>query len=112
MLRRGARCAQPCWQRPGDRPVRCRDAPLLEGQMRSASRLDEIGEQDGWRCWLCDEPVDPEMSVNDARGPSIHLPPTKSKAQAQAKDPRGDDGQATLAPHTLKTGNGAVVPHY
>ena len=25
----------------------------------------EVGDQDGWRCWLCDEPVDPTMSVND-----------------------------------------------
>ena len=31
------------------------------------SRLDDIGEADGWRCWLCDEPVDPDMSVNDPR---------------------------------------------
>ena len=35
------------------------------------SRLDEVGEADGWRCWLCDEPVDPDKSVNDARGPSV-----------------------------------------
>jgi hypothetical protein len=33
--------------------------------------LHEIGERDHWRCWLCDEPVDQHMSVNDARGPSI-----------------------------------------
>ena len=24
----------------------------------SMSRLDEIGDRDGWRCWICDEPVD------------------------------------------------------
>jgi hypothetical protein len=35
------------------------------------SRLDEVGQRDGWRCWLCDQPVDAQMSVNDARGPSI-----------------------------------------
>jgi hypothetical protein len=35
------------------------------------SRLDEIAERDSWRCWLCDEPVDPRMSVNDDRGPSV-----------------------------------------
>jgi hypothetical protein len=35
------------------------------------SRLDEVAERDGWRCWLCDEPVDPRMSVNDDRGPSV-----------------------------------------
>src|SRR3546814_8182058 len=110
MLRRGARCSQPCWQRPGDRPVRCRDAPLLEGQMRSASRLDEIGEQDGWRCWLCDEPVDPEMSVNDARGPSIHLRTTKSKAKAKAKSRGGYDCQERLAHPAFHHGKGAVAP--
>ena len=35
------------------------------------SRLDDIGAADGWRCWLCDEAVDPTMSVNDGHGPSI-----------------------------------------
>lgn len=78
--------------------------------MRSASRLDEIGEQDGWRCWLCDEPVDPEMSVNDARGPSIDLRTTKSKAKAKAKSRGGDDGQERLAHRACNTGKGAVAP--
>ena len=45
------------------------------------SRLDEIAERDGWRCWLCDEPVDPAMSVNDDRGPSIDAVITKAKAK-------------------------------
>ncbi len=35
------------------------------------STLDEVGERDGWRCWLCDLPVDPDASVNDDLGPSI-----------------------------------------
>ena len=35
------------------------------------SGLDEVGARDGWRCWICDEKVDPDKSVNDARGPSI-----------------------------------------
>jgi hypothetical protein len=43
------------------------------------SRLDDIGDRDGWRCWLCDEPVDPRMSVNDPRGPSIDSRITKAK---------------------------------
>mgnify|MGYP003414873802 CR=1 FL=1 len=29
--------------------------------MARASSLTEIGDADGWRCWLCDEPVDPEV---------------------------------------------------
>lgn len=33
--------------------------------------IDEVGEEQGWRCWLCDLPVDGSMSVNDDQGPSI-----------------------------------------
>ena len=35
------------------------------------STLHDVGVRDGWRCWLCDEPVDPEASVNADRGPSV-----------------------------------------
>jgi len=69
------------------------------------SRLDEIGEQDGWRCWLCDEPVDPDMSVNDPRGPSIDLRTTKAKAKKKAAA-----GQARLAHRGCNTGKGANDP--
>lgn len=44
------------------------------------AKLNEVGERDGWRCWLCDEAVDPAMSVNDPRGPSIDSRTTKAKA--------------------------------
>jgi hypothetical protein len=47
------------------------------------SHLDEIGARDGWRCWICDETVDPDMSVNDARGPSV------DSLTARARQPRG-----------------------
>ena len=47
------------------------------------ARLSDIGEQDGWRCWLCDQPVDPDMSVNDPRGPSIDSRTTERKAKAK-----------------------------
>ena len=43
--------------------------------------LDEVAERDGWRCWLCDLPVDPEMSVNDPRGPSVDAVITKAKSR-------------------------------
>jgi hypothetical protein len=69
------------------------------------SRLDEVGEQDGWRCWLCDEPVDPDMSVNDARGPSIDLRTTKAKAKK-----KGSAGQERLAHRGCNTGKGAKDP--
>lgn len=47
------------------------------------SRLDDVAATDGWLCWICDEPVDPTMSVNDARGPSIDSCITKAKAKAK-----------------------------
>lgn len=72
------------------------------------SRLDEVGEADGWRCWLCDEPVDPDMSVNDPRGPSIDLRTTRAKARAKAK--RGADAPERLAHRGCNTGKGAVAP--
>lgn len=43
------------------------------------THLDDVAVQDGWRCWICDEPVDPLMSVNDPRGPSVDTRGTTSK---------------------------------
>ena len=48
------------------------------------STIDEIGEQDGWRCWLCDEAVDPEMSPHDPRSASIDARITKKKAKKKS----------------------------
>ncbi|MET0728168.1 MAG: hypothetical protein ABWZ76_07695 [Acidimicrobiales bacterium] len=73
------------------------------------SRLQEVGELDGWRCWLCDEPVDPAMSVNDPRGPSIDLRTTKAKAKAKARTGT-TDGQERLAHRSCNTRKGAVAP--
>ena len=72
------------------------------------TRLDEIGEADGWRCWLCDEPVDPEMSVNDDRGPSIDSMTTRSKAKGKAAD--SVFGTERLAHRGCNTKKGAVAP--
>ncbi len=67
-------------------------------------RLDEVGERDGWRCWLCDEPVDPQMSVNDARGASVDAVVTKAKSKAKGPvDER-------LAHRGCNTRKGAVAP--
>ncbi len=33
--------------------------------------LEDIAEQSGWRCWLCDQPVEPRAAMNDDRGPSL-----------------------------------------
>lgn len=67
------------------------------------SRLDEVGEADGWRCWLCDEPVDPERSVNDDRGPSI------DQRISKAKSKKGGDSQERLAHRGCNTKKGAVA---
>jgi hypothetical protein len=72
------------------------------------SQLDDIGDTDGWRCWLCDEPVDRAMSVNDARGPSIDTCTTKAKAKAKAKG--GAPTRERLAHRGCNTGKGATEP--
>ena len=72
-------------------------------------RLEDVAEADGWRCWLCDEPVDPAMSVNDARGPSVDLRTTKAKAKARSKV-AGGAAQERLAHRGCNTGKGAVAP--
>ncbi|MEU5693290.1 hypothetical protein [Actinosynnema sp. NPDC020468] len=45
------------------------------------SLLDDVADRDGWRCWVCDEPVDPDMSVNDPRGPSVDSRTADRKAK-------------------------------
>jgi hypothetical protein len=65
------------------------------------SKLDEVGERESWRCWLCDEPVDPDMSVNDPRGPSID-------SIFAAK--KGKGGPERLAHRACNTKKGAVKP--
>jgi hypothetical protein len=70
------------------------------------SRLEEVAERDGWRCWLCDERVDPLMSVNDGRGPSVDSM-TSTKA---AKGNRGTGAAERLAHRGCNTGKGAIRP--
>ncbi|MCW2494679.1 hypothetical protein [Jatrophihabitans sp.] len=65
------------------------------------AQLEEIGERDGWRCWLCDEPVDPQMSVNDARGPSI---------DGRSQKVKGLERLAHRGCNTKKGAIAAVVP--
>jgi len=75
-------------------------------------RLSDIGEQDGWRCWLCDQPVDPDMSVNDPRGPSIDSRTTERKAKAKGtgKGKGTGTGQERLAHRSCNTGKGSTRP--
>jgi hypothetical protein len=70
---------------------------------RSMSKLDEVGARDGWRCWVCDEPVDASMSVNHALGPSIDRLSTDSKKRA-----KGDDAPERLAHLGCNSRKGAV----
>jgi len=67
------------------------------------STLHEVGERDGWRCWLCDEPVDPDSSVNSDRGPSID-------GGAAPKGKRATAGAERLAHRACNTRKGAVTP--
>lgn len=68
------------------------------------SRLEDLAEREGWRCWLCDEPVDPGMSVNDPRGPSIDAVVTKARAK------RSGPAEERLAHRGCNTKKGAVAP--
>jgi hypothetical protein len=79
------------------------------------ARLDEIGEQDGWRCWLCDEAVEANRSVNDDRGPSVDARMTDKKAKRSGKGKKkgGIDRGERIAHRSCNTGKGnveAVVP--
>src|SRR4051794_32803202 len=65
------------------------------------STLTEIGDRATWRCWLCDEPVDAGMSVNDPRGPSVD-------AVTNAKPKKGSPVQERLAHRACNTRKGAV----
>jgi hypothetical protein len=74
------------------------------------SRLEEVAERDGWRCWLCDEPVDPTMSVNDPRGPSVDAVTTAKKAKGKGKAGPPDERLAHRDCNTRKGAVEAVVP--
>ena len=67
------------------------------------SDLNEVGERDGWRCWLCDQPVDPDASVNSDLGPS-----TDSYAASKAK--KGANTIERLAHRACNTMKGKISP--
>jgi hypothetical protein len=68
------------------------------------TKVDDVGEVDGWRCWLCDEAVDPTMSVEDDRGPSIDT------CHPTEKGPRRVAGPERLAHRGCNTRKGQVSP--
>jgi len=67
------------------------------------SDLNTIGERDSWRCWLCDEAVNPELSVNADRGPSVD-------GFAAAKGKKGAVGIERLAHRSCNTKKGKIAP--
>jgi len=71
------------------------------------STLTEVGDRADWRCWLCDEPVDPDMSVNDPRGPSIDSVTSAKPKKGAAPAP---ERLAHRACNTRKGAVKAVVP--
>ncbi len=70
------------------------------------STLDEVGEAAGWRCWLCDLPVDPDLSVNDRLGPSIDRCDVLVRSFGKKKAPAPE----RLAHRDCNTSKGAVKP--
>lgn len=79
---------------------------VAPGYGAAMGRLDVIGDRDGWRCWLCDEAVDPDMSVNDGRGPSIDSLITERRAKKKG----GGVPVERLAHRSCNTGKGKVKP--
>jgi hypothetical protein len=73
------------------------------------SQLEEVADRDGWRCWVCDEPVDPKSSVNDARGPSVDSRTAKPSTKA-VKDFACAERLAHRSCNTKKGAVTAVIP--
>jgi len=67
------------------------------------SDLETIGQRDNWICWLCDEPVDSEGSVNNDRGPS-------ADSYFIAKAKKGDKAVERLAHRACNTMKGKIDP--
>lgn len=67
------------------------------------SDLNEVGERDGWRCWLCDAAVDPDASVNSDLGPS-------ADSYWAAKGKKGADAVERLAHRQCNTMKGKKAP--
>jgi hypothetical protein len=65
--------------------------------------LTELGQRDGWLCWLCDTPVDPDASVNSDLGPSAD-----SFADSKAK--KGNPATPRLAHRACNTMRGKKAP--
>ena len=69
------------------------------------SDLNQVGAKDNWRCWLCDQPVDANASVNSDLGPSVD-----NYAPAKAKKGASVERLAHRACNTMKGKIAPVVP--
>jgi hypothetical protein len=70
------------------------------------SDVTKVGDDDNWLCWLCDQPVDPDSSVNSDLGPSVDsYAATRVKKGAHAVE-----RLAHRACNTMKGKNSPVVP--
>ena len=67
------------------------------------SDLNQVGKNDGWSCWLCDEAIDPDASVNSDLGPSVD-----SFMVAKAK--KGSAAVERLAHRACNTKKGKIAP--
>lgn len=83
---------------------------LLLDRHPDMSQLEDIGGQDGWRCWVCDEPVNARTSVNDARGPSVDSRSAKASAKKPVNDFAGGERLAHRGCNTKKGAVTAVIP--
>lgn len=72
-------------------------------------QLSNVGEADGWRCWLCDEPVEREMSPNDPRAATVDTRITKARAKKRKLD-KVNVPSERLAHKSCNTGKGANDP--
>ena len=67
------------------------------------SDLDTIGQRANWICWLCDEPVDADGSVNNDLGPS-------ADSYFIAKAKKGEKALERLAHRSCNTMKGKIDP--
>lgn len=74
------------------------------------SDLDDIGERDGWRCWICDEPVDRDLPSRDPRAASVDARITRARAKKKEKKGRAAPLPERLAHVGCNTGKGANEP--
>ena len=72
-------------------------------------QLNEIGEADGWRCWLCDEPVDRNMPTSDPRSASVDKRVSNARAKKRKQDKTAPLPER-LAHKGCNTGKGSTDP--